>query len=114
MNKKTAVAAVTLIVVLIVACTYAYAQYVMTSNSLNHNSTERATILLSQNATTSVVGDTVVLTATCTDASYTGTVTFLDGSTALGTATASGGVAVFNVPINQAKTWTFTATATHT
>jgi archaellin len=86
--------------------------YLMTSNHLSHNSSAQVQIVLTQNATSSVVGiDTVRLIAT--QASLTGTVTFYDGATSLGTATATGGVATFDFPITTAKTWDFNAQGNH-
>jgi archaellin len=86
--------------------------YLMTSNNLSHTSSDKVQIVLTQNATISVVGlDTVRLTAT--QASLTGTVTFYDGTTSLGTATATSGVATFDFPITVAKTWNFNAQGQH-
>lgn len=117
MNKKLSVSgAVALAIVIISASliTYATAAYLMQSNRLSHTSSNQAVITLSQNSTTSVVGlDTVQLTATEPGITTGTLVTFYDGDTVLGTATASGNTAIYNLAVASAKTWDFHATAIH-
>jgi hypothetical protein len=110
MKKKLLV--ILCIVTMIATVALVSGAYLMTSNHLPHTSSMPAQIMLTQNATTSIVGiDTVRLIAT--QASLTGVVTFYDGTTSLGTATASSGVATFDFPITVAKTWDFNAQGNH-
>jgi hypothetical protein len=55
------------------------------------------TITFATSSTTSLTGTAITLTATVTPSTTTGTVTFYDGSTALGTAAVNGGVATLSI-----------------
>ncbi len=100
-----------------------YAQYVMTSNSVTVTVTQQATLALTVNGAASLTSaqgnlPTITLTATCSDASFSGTVTFLQGAagsgTSIGTATAVNGVATLT-SWQPSSTGTFNvyATASH-
>jgi hypothetical protein len=113
MNSKIKYVAIALIALLSTVTVAVSAQYVMNSNILNHPVSAQATLVLAQNSTSSVVGDGVRLTATCSDTTFTGTVTFLDGVTTIGTANAVAGVATLDYTTATAKTYQFQASATH-
>jgi hypothetical protein len=111
MNRKMLAASIAFMLFL-GSVSAVYAIYTMQSNHLPHTSTAQALIVLSQNATTSIVGDTLTLTAT--ETSLTGTtVTFYDGAAVIGNIVSSAGSAVLNYPIATAKVFDFHAAATH-
>jgi ABC-type uncharacterized transport system permease subunit len=89
-----------------------YAVYTITSNHVNVNTSAQATMTLTANATSAVVGDTAHLTATISDASNL-QVTFYDGASSIGSVVATGGIATLNVPLSQAKIYDFSASCTH-
>ena len=113
MDKLKTILAILAIAVLVASATIVIAQYVMTSNTVNVIVSSQATLTLASNTTSTIVGYGVQLTATCSDGSFVGTVTFLDGASPVGTTAASGGVAVLDYTVSTAKTYAFTATATH-
>ena len=76
-----------------------------TSTALTQSVQGTSVIAISVNPTPAVLGQSATLTATVTPSSATGTVTFTDGSTTLGSATLSGGVATYAA--------TFTTTGKH-
>ena len=100
-------------ILLIVSAGVAYAVYTMTSSPINYPVYSQATLVLSVNGSSAVVGDIVHLVATCSDGSYAGVITFLDGSNSIGTALSSGGVAILDYQVNTAKTYSFSATGVH-
>jgi hypothetical protein len=114
MNTKTKYLAVALTAILLTVGVSVGAEYVMNSNIVNVPVGAQATLILASNATSAIVGDTIHLTSTCSDATYTGTVTFLDGATSIGTSPAVAGVATLNYVVSAAKTYQFKATGTHT
>ncbi len=67
------------------------------------------TTVLSASANPTVVGQRVTLTATVTGAAPTGTVTFKDGATAIGTGTVTGGVASYDATFITAASHSLTA-----
>ena len=67
------------------------------------------TTTLSSSQNPSIYGQTVMLTASVSPPTVTGTVTFLDGSTTLGSAALSNGVATLPVPLFSVGTHTLTA-----
>jgi len=66
-----------------------------TSSTLTQVVAQGSSVALTSSANPSVYGTAVTLTATVTPSAATGTVTFYDGSTALGTATLSSGIATY-------------------
>jgi hypothetical protein len=116
MNSKIKYLALALIIIIATVGVSVGAQYVMNSNIINVPVGAQATLALVINGTTTfnaVQYDNVVLTATCSDGSYTGTVTFLDGATAIGTATAAAGIATLTYNVSAVKTYQFKATGIH-
>ena len=110
--KKTLVAVC--VFVFLCSLALAAASYLMTSNTVNTTPTAKATLVLTQDNANPIVGvDTVHYTATCSDTSFNGVVTFKDGTTTLGTATATGGVAVLSYTPTSTTPLAVTATATH-
>lgn len=94
----------------------AYASYVMSSNIVNVPVTSQATLSLAVNGTLSfsaVQYDNLTLTATCSDGAYTGTVSFFDGASLIGTAPATAGVARFTFNVTTVKTYALSAQANH-
>jgi hypothetical protein len=115
--KLTKAKALIIIGILVVTLTIvAWAAYTMTSNTVNVPVTPQATLSLTVNGTTSfsaIQYDNVTLTATCSDGSFNGVVSFQDGSTPIGTATAVSGIAHFTYNVTAVKTYQFNATALH-
>ena len=67
------------------------------------------TVGISSDANPSIYGDTVTFNATVSPATVTGSVTFKDGSTVLGTGTLSGGVATYSTAALAAGSHSITA-----
>src|SRR5262249_23111712 len=65
------------------------------TQTVNPAAKTNTTTGLTSNANPSSLGQTVTFTATVSPSAATGTVTFLDGATAIGSGTMSGGVAAF-------------------
>ena len=81
---------------------------------LSHESTAQlvatsTTTTLTSSANPSVYGQSVTFTATVSSSAATGTVTFEDGSTAIGTGTLSGGVATYTTSVLAIGTPSITA-----
>lgn len=89
-----------------------YGAYVMTSPPITINEQAHATLLLTTNSTTFALGDIITLTATCSDITYSGQITFLEGTQNIGSAFAVSGVAHVNVQPTSGS-HTYTASATH-
>ena len=68
-----------------------------------------SSVALSSSANPSVYGSAVILTATVTPSVATGTVTFKDGSTTLGTGTISSGIATYSTSALAVKSHSITA-----
>ena len=114
MGKK-AVLAIILIVILSVTAVVV-ASYIMTSNSINVPTTTQATLSLTVNGTTTLSAiqyENVTLRTVCSDAAYTGTVTFKDGGYTIGTNSSVAGIAYFQVNLTQAKVYAFSAEGSH-
>jgi len=111
----------TIVVILAVAavsCIGLAVAYTMISNPVTGTVVPEATLSLTINGldeATITVGETFTLVATCSDTSYTGSVTFTaDGSTVLGTQTAAAGVATLSWTPTTTGTYSIVATADHT
>ena len=117
MNSKSKYIVIFLAATLLTCVVAVGANYPMNSNIINVPVGAQATLAIVVNGTTTfsaVQFDNVTLTATCSDGSYTGTVTFLDGAVSIGTANAISGIASFTYNVTQAKTYQFKASGTHT
>ena len=73
----------------------AYADYDNSGNATMMDLKTDTTTTLSSNVNPSATGESVTFTATMSPAAATGTVTFMDGGTHLGSASLSGGVATY-------------------
>jgi hypothetical protein len=92
--KKNILILLCAVLILATVAGVAVASYIMTSNTVITNPTAQATLILTQdNSTPIVLVDTVLYTATCSDLTFSGQVTFKDGSTTLDTITAVNGIA---------------------
>jgi hypothetical protein len=103
-----------ILITLTVTAAGIYASYVMKSNSLKGTPTAQATLTLSANSTSPVVGDTLMLIAHVSDNSTGIPITLTNNDVAVGTPidTDSEGNAVFYVVVTSA--YDFVATGTHT
>lgn len=119
MEKKYKAIAATLIVFGLFLSGFAAANYVMTSNNVSVTVTNSATLTLAVSSSSYILGVgqvPLLLTATCSDSSFTGSVSFVEtspGSMTLGSAFAIAGVATFTWIPTTAGTYVIDATASH-
>ena len=91
-----------------------YAAYTMTATPIAVTVTVEETLTVSSVPSTISVGaGPIVITATCSDTNYAGTVTFLVEGTAIGTSPASGGVATYSWNPTTVGSFWISATATY-
>lgn len=81
-----------------------------TSSPVTLTVTQTTTLTLAANPTTATFGQSVTLTATANPSSTSGTVTFLDGGSQIGTGTLSNGTATFSTSSLTVGSHTLTAT----
>jgi hypothetical protein len=108
-HKKLVIPVLALAVLLIGAVVGAY---IMSSNHVPVVVNPQATLSLSANVTSAVVGDAVRLTAVISDGSNS-PVLFYDGQTLLGSVGSVGGTAVLDYALSEAKTYDFVASSIH-
>lgn len=113
-KKKLILIAAIVLVVVLIGASVAVAAYLMTSNTKPVVVTPQATLTLTTSADTLVLGSTVTLTATCSDTSYTGDVTFYANGSPVATVAAVAGVASYVWTPASASTFNIVATGTHT
>ena len=96
MHKNYIYLAIVIVALIGLGTGIAYGLYLMTSNPVGITVNSQYGLTLAANVTTITVGDSVHLTATCNDTSFTGTVNFLANGDSIANVTASGGVASYD------------------